>query len=501
MLPCCIALLFSPAASAMPDASFDTGLAANVFATALAFMEPRTLEPVPVSQLTLWGLRGLTTLDPQLTTDAQAGTLRLAAPDRVLAVLRIPPANDVDGWAVAAAQLSEAAWASSAAIRSAGTEGVIRTFFDELFNHLDPYSRYEPPAAAEIDEADRSGTNDAGLRLARRGGVIVVTGVVPRGPADAAGLRPGDAILAVDGRPTRRAAPATVTSWIGARDPDRAVLVTRPPHGRIHRVVVPLTAGPPQTVFATREGDALVLRITGFSSNTGASLARAIEAGLAARPAPRGVVFDLRGNRGGLLRQAVAAARTVLAAGLIATTFGRDPQAVHVFRADGTNLATGLPVVVLVDGRSASAAEILAAALSDERRAVVIGSATLGKGLVQTVTPLPDGGELFVTWSRVLAPRGWPIQDLGVLPEVCTSLGSDALARQLGALAGGVQPMARALAEHERARAPMAVSQVLQIRDTCPAAVGQDMDLHAAHFLIDTPVAYQTALLPPLPRP
>ena len=80
-------------------------------------------------------------------------------------------------------------------------------------------------------------------------------------------------------------------------------------------------------------------------------------------------------------------------------------------------------MVVLVDGRSASAAEILAAALADQGRAVVVGSSTLGKGLVQTIAPLPDGGELFVTWSRVLAPLGWPIQGLGVLPQVCTSLG------------------------------------------------------------------------------
>ena len=72
-----------------------------------------------------------------------------------------------------------------------------------------------------------------------------------------------------------------------------------------------------------------------------------------------------------------------------------------------------MPVVVLVDGGTASAAEILAAALADRGRAVVVGSSTLGKGLVQTIAPLPDGGELFVTWSRVLAPRGWPIQGLG----------------------------------------------------------------------------------------
>ena len=97
----------------------------------------------------------------------------------------------------------------------------------------------------------------------------------------------------------------------------------------------------------------------------------------------------------------------------------------------------------MVDGRSASAAEILAAALADQGRAVVVGSSTLGKGLVQTIGPLPDGGELLVTWSRVLAPLGWPIQGLGVLPQVCTSLGVDSLMRQLAELAHGQSMLGR----------------------------------------------------------
>ncbi len=111
---------------------------------------------------------------------------------------------------------------------------------------------------------------------------------------------------------------------------------------------------------------------------------------------------------------------------------------------------------------------------------MVVGSATLGKGLVQTIDPLPDGGELFVTWSRVLAPGGWPIQGLGVLPQVCTSLGEAALQRQLAALAEGVQPMQDAIARHRAARAPLPPAEVLALRSACPAAEGRDADLAAA---------------------
>ncbi len=124
-------------------------------------------------------------------------------------------------------------------------------------------------------------------------------------------------------------------------------------------------------------------------------------------------MLDLRGNRGGVLRQAVTAADTLLPAGIVAITAGRYPDANRIWESGAGELAAGMPVVVIVDGRSASAAEVLAAGLADRGRGVVIGSSTLGKGLVQTITPLPDGGELFVTWSRILAPRGWPIQGLG----------------------------------------------------------------------------------------
>ena len=152
----------------------------------------------------------------------------------------------------------------------------------------------------------------------------------------------------------------------------------------------------------------------------------------------------------------------------------------------------------MVDGRSASAAEILAAALADRGRGVVIGSSTLGKGLVQTIAPLPDGGELFVTWSRVLAPRGWPIQGLGVLPQVCTSLGQDALAGSSRRCPQGGSRWRRRSPRSGRRGRPFPPAQMLAIRSACPAAEGRDSDLETARMLIHDPAAYAAALLPPL---
>lgn len=169
-----------------------------------------------------------------------------------------------------------------------------------------------------------------------------------------------------------------------------------------------------------------------------------------------------------------------------------------MWRSAEGELAENVPLVILVDGRTASAAEILAAALADRGRAVVVGSETVGKGMVQTIDPLPDGGELFVTWSQTLAPRGWPLQGLGVLPQVCTSLGHDVLSRQLAALSTGFQPMASAIQRSRGARLPVSASEVLEIRAPCPASEGHASDLEAARLLIANPAAYAAALLPPM---
>ncbi len=478
---------------------FDQRMVADVFSAAFAFMAPRTLEAVPLPNLALWALGGLTTLDPRLQPELKDGALRLVAPGQVLQALEAPPADDARGWGNAAAHIIRAGWDASEAIRRAGQQGLIRTLFDELFNHFDPYSRYAPPEEAAAERLRRTGKGGIGAVFALRGGGFVAQSVVADGPAAQGGVRPGDRLLGVDGQTTQGAALADVEALIGGPEGTRVVLSLRGHDGTQREVEIMRAQILPPTVSAEWSGDMLVLHVAGFSRDTAERIAQALETGMAAPRPPRGIVLDLRGNRGGLLRQAVAAAEVILPRGTVALTAGRDERANHSFEADGTDLSGGLPAVVLVDGRSASAAEILAAALADQHRAVVVGSATLGKGLVQSIAPLPDGGELLITWSRVLAPLGWPIQGLGVLPQVCTSIGEQALRHQLDHLSHGVQDMANALARHRDARAPISAADILEIRNACPAAESRDLDLFAARRLLHDAPAYAAALLGPPP--
>jgi carboxyl-terminal processing protease len=506
LLLCALAqVLASATARAEPfvrGRGFDQRLVGDVMGAAFGFMAPRTLQAVPLPDFGLWALRGLTALDPRLQPELRDGALRLLAPGRVL-LARAPPApDDARGWGEAVAQLARAGWDASEKLRGAGTQGVLSTLFDELFNHFDPYSRYAAPAEAAAEQARRAGEGGVGVQLAARGGGIAIQSVLPDSPAAAGGVRAGERLLAVDGAATEGADPADVASLLAGPVGADVTLTLRGRDGRARDVSLTRALILPRTVTAERAGDLLVLHVSGFSGDTAARMEQALASGLAGARRPRGVAIDLRGNRGGLLREAVAAAEILLPHGVVAETAGRDPAAAHIFVADGTDVSGGLPVVVLVDGRSASAAEVLAAALADQHRAVVVGSATLGKGLVQTLAPLPDGGELYITWSRVLAPFGWPIQALGVLPQVCTSQGEEALRRQLAGLSHGEQAMARALARHRAARPPISPTDLLALRDACPAAEGRDLDLFAAGRLVHDPTAYAAALLgpPPLPR-
>jgi carboxyl-terminal processing protease len=477
---------------------FDQERLTAVYTEALTFIAPRILEPVPVRRLTIWGLQGLTALDANMRVVANDARVQLFRQDQMVSDIVAPKDNTPTAWAKLAAAITADCMPVSAPIRRVGTQGIIQGFFDQMFGRLDPYSRYVPPVEASEDRARRGGRAGLGITVGQKGALIEVRSVVRDSPAAIAGVRQGDILAAVDGQRTQDQDPVTISALLAGAEGSPVTLSWRGRDGRTRDAQVVRVMVPPETVFAQRFEDVLVLRISSFSNSTASHLALSVQDALSEPHPVDGIVLDLRDNRGGLLRQAVTAADAFLPAGLVATTIGRDPDSMNVWRSTEGELAENVPLVILVDGRTASAAEILAAALADRGRAVVVGSETVGKGMVQTIDPLPDGGELFVTWSQTLAPLGWPIQGLGVLPQVCTSLGQDALNRQLASLSTGFQPMADSIRRSRAARLPVRASEVLEIRAPCPASEGRTADLEAARLLISNPAAYAAALLPPM---
>ena len=202
LLLCLLSTGFCAVAGAAPftaDSDFDQQRVATTVAAALAFMAPRTLDASTIPQLSIWGLRGLTTLDPNISAELNPTGLRLFDSLRPVMIRPPPPDTDAVQWGEAVAQMAREAWDASSEIRRAGTQAVISSFFDEVFNHLDPYSRYAPPAEAQDDRARRRGRAGVGLQAASSRTGFVVASIVPDGPAARAGIRVGDALLAIDG--------------------------------------------------------------------------------------------------------------------------------------------------------------------------------------------------------------------------------------------------------------------------------------------------------------
>ncbi|MDT8873031.1 S1 RNA-binding domain-containing protein [Komagataeibacter rhaeticus] len=147
-------------------AGMDPAVISSVMQASLAFLQPRTLENHEIHDFALWGLNGLSALDPSLSIEEQHGFLQLTATQKTVLALPVPATDDVPGWSAAITRILDVAWHHSAAMRSTGADGVLQGFFDELFNHLDPYSRYIPPQAAVSDRSTRTGGEaTAGLTL------------------------------------------------------------------------------------------------------------------------------------------------------------------------------------------------------------------------------------------------------------------------------------------------------------------------------------------------
>lgn len=299
---------------------------------------------------------------------------------------------------------------------------LIEAAIDGMLTSLDPHSSYlSPDDAAAMRVQTRGEFGGLGIEVTQEEGFVKVVSPIDGTPADEAGIEAGDFITHVNGESVLGLTlDSAVDLMRGPVGSEIVITVVRegeePFDVSIIRDTIKLTA-----VRSRTEGESVVLRITTFNDQTTPNLQSGLEEQIEEAGGMdniNGIVLDLRNNPGGLLTQAIKVSDAFLEKGEIVSTRGRNPQDGERFNATPGDLAQGKPIVVLINGGSASASEIVAGALQDHRRAIVVGTKSFGKGSVQTVMPLRSDGAMRLTTARYYTPSGRSIQALGVSPNI-----------------------------------------------------------------------------------
>lgn len=290
-----------------------------------------------------------------------------------------------------------------------------------MLAELDPHSAYLEPEAFEDLQVNTSGEfGGLGIEVGMEDGVVKVITPIDDTPAQQAGVRAGDLIIKLDDKPVKGMSLSDAVKMMRGK-PGSSVLLTilregasKPLEIQVKRAVIQV-----QSVKSKMLEDGYgYLRITQFQVHSGEDVRKSIQKLKQDKSGLRGLVLDLRNNPGGVLQAAVDVADAFLEKGLIVYTKGRVANSEMRFTATPGDDLAGLPVIVLINGGSASASEIVAGALQDQKRAVLMGTTSFGKGSVQTVLPLNNSRALKLTTARYYTPNGRSIQAQGIVPDI-----------------------------------------------------------------------------------
>jgi carboxyl-terminal processing protease len=293
-----------------------------------------------------------------------------------------------------------------------------------MVTSLDPHSRYmNDKAWREMQETTSGEFGGLGIEVTMEDGLVKVVAPIDDTPAARAGLLSGDFITQIDGEQVQGLTlEQAVNKMKGAADTKTKLTIVRKGKEQPFDVTITREIIRVKPVrYHTEGGDIGYIRITSFNEQTSDGLHKAISDVEKQIPPEKlaGFVVDLRNNPGGLLDQAVSVSSSFLARGEVVSTRGRNPEETQRFTARGGDLTKGKPLVVLINGGSASASEIVAGALHDHKRATLIGTRSFGKGSVQTIIPLGAGnGALALTTARYFTPSGHSIQAQGITPDI-----------------------------------------------------------------------------------
>jgi carboxyl-terminal processing protease len=296
---------------------------------------------------------------------------------------------------------------------------LIQKAIQGMVQGLDPHSSLLPPDAYEDLQIDTKGKfTGIGIHITMQNGFVTVISPIEDTPAHRAGIEAGDRIIKVDGQLAKDLREA-VRMMRGPKGSKVVVTIMREGFKKPRDFEITRDEIPIQSVkYITIKPGYGYVRIFNFTGTTTQEFEKALEKLEAADPVLKGLVLDLRNNGGGLLNQAISISDVFLDKGQIVSMKGREKKNTKVFNATPSAVQRNYPIVVLINSGTASASEIVAGALQDQKRALVIGSTSFGKGSVQTVENLRDGSGLKLTIARYYTPNGRSIQAKGIEPDI-----------------------------------------------------------------------------------
>jgi carboxyl-terminal processing protease len=493
-----LSLAFLMVACAAQDSTlpvgYDEARAERLFSVGYQDVSDVYIEEVAVADLAIAGMSSLASIDPAIGIDRDGERLRVSINGHSMASYPMPEASDAQAWGALTAAVISASRYHSADLDSAEPERLYEAVFDGMLTQLDSFSRYAGRDAARENHASREGFGGIGVRIRLIEEGVLVKSVMEDTPAEEAGLRAEDVIVAIDGEGVEGLSQRDVVNRLRGRRGSSVELAIERDNAPPVSVAVVRAHIVPQTVGYRREGNLAYIKLSGFNKGTTTALRQKIrQAQREIGPALRGYILDLRGNPGGLLEQAIDVSDAFVTNGRIVSIHGRHTDSHQYYRAARDDLSDNAPLVVLIDGGSASASEIVAAALQDSGRAVVVGSSSYGKGTVQTVLQLPNSGEFILTWARFHAPSGYALHRRGVLPDICTSGEIATPADVMSLIHSGTLPLAAELRRQDIDTGDDGAVEAL--RAHCPSRDGDaEIDLTVARRLLEEPGLYARAL-------
>ncbi|MFN8846448.1 MAG: S41 family peptidase [Bdellovibrionales bacterium] len=290
-----------------------------------------------------------------------------------------------------------------------------------MLRELDPHTNYMPPDLFKEFENETSGEfGGLGIEISVQNGILTIISPIEDTPAYKAGIKAGDRVVAIDGQSTKGLSLVEASQFLRGKKGSSVTLkiVRENQENPLDITIVRGNVKIKSVKYTDLDDGFAYIKVTSFIENTVKDLSKTIEDHLSRHKKVSGLLIDLRKNPGGLLDQAVKMSDLFLREGVIVSTVGRSQKDKEVTSASKKGKYTDFPIVVLVDQYSASASEIVSGALQDNKRALIVGERTFGKGSVQSIIKLQDGSGLKLTVARYFTPRGISIQAEGITPDI-----------------------------------------------------------------------------------